>query len=307
MIIVNRKVLPLLLLVLLLCIGLSVVSGCGSAKNAGGADLTAEEASMMESGSAADRSGVEPQQGEKGAKPRFVIRNASMELTVPDTRKTVARVEKMVEESGGLVSSCSVYELREGQYAADLNLRIPENDFDSFLARLEGIGKSADIYKDSEDVTLPYLDLKARINNLKAEESRLREILTEARNVEEILSVERELFRVRGEIESLTAEFTHLQDQVSFSTVRVSIKEEAIASGAISQKPFSRIGERMKEALFRSFNFISSAAAFLLVALTALLPLLLVLAPVVLIIVWLVRRSRHKKDIASGGQPPALS
>lgn len=310
----NRVVL-LLLLALLLCSSISVIAGCSaSPADYAGAKLTsrgdeAVEAQMAanESDGGADLSAGERQQGEKEAKPRFVIRTASLVLTVPDTRKTVTEVEKMVEEGGGLVSTCSIDEQREGQYIANMSLRIPENDFDSFISRLEKIGKASDIYKNSEDVTLPYLDLQARINNSKAEESRLREILQEAKNVDEILRVEQELFRVRGEIESMTTEFTHLRDQVSFSTVHVSLREETIASGNISQKPFARMGERMKETLFRSFNFISSAAAFLLIALTALLPLLLVAAPIVLAIIWLVRRRRAKRNITSDGPPATLS
>lgn len=310
----------LLFLLTLLCLWTIIITGCSAASKDTATDFEGtpsleygEHARMggKSKGNEAIHSASEPQSEENNlsrAKPRFVIRTGSLELTVPDTRKTVEKVEQMIADGDGMVSESNVYEFREGQYAAELSLRVPETRFDSFIARLQNLGEAANVHKSSEDVTLSYLDLEVRIKNLKAEEERLREILIEAKTVEEILKVEQELFRVRGEVEAMTTEFTYLQDQVAFSTIRLSIKEEVIDTQTISQKPFANMGKRMKEALFRSINFISSVAAFLLIALTTLLPVFLIIALIALLIVWLVRvNRRRKKNIPPGGHPPAVS
>ncbi|NMD42262.1 MAG: DUF4349 domain-containing protein, partial [Firmicutes bacterium] len=176
--------------------------------------------------------------------------------------------------------------------------------FDSFIARMEELGEAADIRKGSEDVTLTYLDLETRIENLQAEEERLREILTEAGSVDDILKVEQELFRVRGEIETMTTEFTYLQDRVALSTIKLRLREKPMVGQTISQKPFANMGERLKEAFFRSINFISSAAAFVLVALTALLPVLIIAILIILAVIGVIRALRRRKGAPSGGQPP---
>ena len=242
------------------------------------------------------------------SKPRFIVRTGSVELTVQDARKTARQIGKLIDNEKGMVSDSKIYQLQNGQYAAELSLRVPENRFDSLMAQLEKQGKAANVHKSSEDVTLAYRDLESRIENLKVSEKRLRQILGQAASVEEILLVEEELSRVRGQIEAMTTEFIYLQDQVSFSTVTVQIDEEVVERETVSEKPFADIGGRIKEAFFGSINYILMAAAFLLVLLAMLLPVLLVGTLIVLAIIWLVRAIRRRKSsAASGGQPPAVS
>lgn len=299
-------------LVALLCLWTLIIAGCSAASKdtvTREAPQESGESARVDQGSNSFKSGAEwsGQQDSSMATPRYVIRTGSLELTVSDTHETVEQVEQMTASSDGIVSESNVFEFRDGQYAAELTLRIPETRFDSFIARLQDLGEMANVHKNSEDVTLPYLDMEARIKNLKAEETRLREILTEAKTVEEILRVEQELFRVRGEVEAMTTEFTYLQDQVAFSTIRLSIREEVIDTRTISQRPFENMGKRMKEALFRSINFISSVVAFLLITLTTLLPVLVIIALVIILLFWLVRVNRRRKEsIPPGRQPPAI-
>ncbi|NLL57856.1 MAG: DUF4349 domain-containing protein, partial [Firmicutes bacterium] len=77
-----------------------------------------------------------------------------------------------------------------------------------------------------QDVTLQYIDLEARIATMEAQEERLRELLDRAEKVEEVLEVEKELWRVRGNLESMIAEFQHLQQRVSYSSVEIYLEEK---------------------------------------------------------------------------------
>ena len=303
----------LYILFILILLWAVAVTGCSTASHEMSADFAeAPSADVGENGGEATaKSTATNRAGENSAspaKPRFIIYTGSLELTVRDTRKTVEEIRQITADEGGLVSESRIYESHKGQFAADLSLRIPENRFDDFIAQLEELGEAANVHKSSEDVTLTYLDLETRIQNMKTSEKRLREILAGAETVEDILTVEQELSRVRGEIETMTAEFTYLQDQVSFSTINVFVGEEALDTGSVSQKPFAHIGKRMKEALFQSINFVSTAAAFTLVALATLLPVLVVLALVALIVIWVVRVIRRRKSgVPPGGQPPAAA
>ncbi len=308
---VNNKKPHLLFWVMLLCFAV-VITGCGATKDQAGGDYNRAPIYPEEDWeSKDDGSSYDLEQVEEGSlaqsKLRYVIRTGALTVTVPDTRDAVEKVEQMTAAGGGIISESNVYEFREGQYAAELTLRIPETRFDSFIVQLQELGEAANVNKNSEDVTLPYLDMETRIENLKIQEERLREILAMTANVEEILEVERELSRVRGEIEVLTMTFTHLQDQIAFSTIQISIREEVIDTQTISQRPFENMGKRVKEAFFRSINFLSSAAAFFLIALITLLPPLLVITAIVLLIVWLVRATRRKKGSGPpGSKPPAV-
>lgn len=244
-------------------------------------------------------SGVAPGNVIGSSEIRHKIRNGSMNLTVKDTRETVKTVQGISSAAGGIISGSYIYEMKEGQYAANITLRVPVTQFDAIMDQLQELGKAAEINKNEDDVTMQYLDLETRIKNLKAQEERLREILEMANTVEDVLAVERELGRVRGEIEVMTTQFTYLQDQVSYSTINLYIREEHIATQNISPAPFENLSTRMKEALVRSINFVLAAFAAVLVAFTAMLPVLLILALVIFIIRRLIARAAKRKTPAA--------
>lgn len=228
---------------------------------------------------------------------RYVIRSGSLKLTVQNTVEIVKEIERITLSLGGIVSESYVYEFREGQYAANLTLRIPADLFSPAMQQLQGLGKAADVYTGDDDVTMGYLEMEARIRNLRAQEERLLEILELANTVDEVLQVERELNRVRGDIEVMTSHFNYLRDQVAFSTIAVRVQEEAIATQAISPAPFENLGSRMKEALVRSVNAIAASFAGLLIRITSLLPVLAILIPPAALVWYFMSRRRKRGNL----------
>jgi flagellar basal body-associated protein FliL len=233
---------------------------------------------------------------------RQVIRTGSINLAVRNTRETIQEIKDIVAQAEGLISYSYVYEMRENQYGAYLTLRIPSARFDSIMSRLEELGKSTNIQTGLDDVTMQYVDLESRLNNQKAQEARLVEILSMAETVEEVLEVERELFRVRGEIESMTAQFNMLSDQISYSTIEVSLREETIPTEVISPGAFDNFGEKIRQAFVGSINFVLNAISFIVIALIALIPVLLLIGIFVLFMVLLVKKI-SKRNKAKTKEP----
>lgn len=230
---------------------------------------------------------------ESASAVRYRIRTGSLDLTVTSTRETVEKVRQIVDDTGGYISDSYIYTVKENLYHANLTLRVPENRFDAVMEQLRDLGKFSDERTGSDDVTMPYLDLEARLKTLEAQEVRLRELLARAESVEDLLNVERELQMVRQEIESLSAQFKHLQDQVRFSTISVNLREEQITATAITSAPFAHLGARMKEGLVHSINFVLAALAGIMVLLVSLLPALIVLALIALVIRVIIIRLRR--------------
>ncbi len=225
---------------------------------------------------------------------RHVIRRGSIDLSVSDTREKLQEVQKIVQDAEGLVSNLYVYEIREGQYGARATLRVPEASFEPVLEQLETLGKATNIQTELEDITMHYIDLESRLNNQKAQEERLTEILEMADTVEDVLEVEKELNRVRGEIESMSARLTSLKDQVTYATIDISLREEAIPTGTVSPHAFHNLGTRISEAFVGSINFILNAVSGLIILFTALIPALVVILAIGFII-WAIVRGRLKK------------
>ncbi|MGM0652752.1 MAG: DUF4349 domain-containing protein, partial [Bacillota bacterium] len=156
--------------------------------------------------------------------------------------------------------------------------------------------KARNIQTGSDDVTMQYIDLESRLNNQKAQEERLVEILEMAETVEDILEIERELNRVRGEIESMTAQLNHLEDQVSFATIHVNLREEAIPTGELTTGPFEGLWSRIVQTFTGSINFILNATSIIIIAFSAILPVLIVLAIITFIIVLVIRNLLRRKN-----------
>lgn len=229
---------------------------------------------------------------------RRIIRSGSIELTVEDTRETIREIRGMIETKEGIISSSNIYEMREGQYGANLTLRIPNKNFDSVMAQLETYGKATNIQTGLDDVTMHYIDLESRLNNQKAQEKRLVEILDMAETVEEVLEVEKELYRVRGEVETMTAQFNYLKDQVSYSTIHLLIREETIPTGTVSPSAFHDLGSRIAQAFIGSINVVLNSVSFIIIAFSALLPILIILGVIVILVWLLVRKLSKRKDKA---------
>ena len=234
---------------------------------------------------------------------RHVIRNGSIDITVKNTRETMREIQAMVKTSGGIVSNSNIYEMREGQFGAYMTLRVPEKAFDAIMEQLETYGKTSNVSTSTDDVTMHYVDLESRLKNQKAQEDRLVEILEMAETVEEVLEVQRELFRVRGDIEAMTAQLTHLQDQVSYSTINLSLREEAIPTETISPGAFADFGKRVSQAFIGSINFIMNAVSIIILIFVAILPVLVVLGLFVLILVLLVRKLSRRRQLNKAQKP----
>ena len=83
-------------------------------------------------------------------------------------------------------------------------IRVPVDQFESFVQKVVALGELERTLRTSQDVTEEYYDIEARIKNKKVEEERLLKHLEKSTGkLEEILAVEREISRVRGEVERL--------------------------------------------------------------------------------------------------------
>jgi hypothetical protein len=154
----------------------------------------------------------------------MVIYNAYISLETNEIEGVLVKIRALAERYGGYVasSSRSIYGM---QATAEITIRVPKDKFHMAVQEIETFGKVIDERTTSEDVTTQYIDLKARLENLQKQEKRLAEILGMAQTVDEVLSVEKELERVRGEIESLQGQINYIERSVAMSVITVRLTE----------------------------------------------------------------------------------
>jgi hypothetical protein len=105
-------------------------------------------------------------------------------------------------------------------------LRVPVDQFESIVEKIVALGELERNTRTSQDVTEQFYDIEARVKNKKAEEKSLTKILDERTGkLEDILKIETELSRVRGEIEQLEGKIRLLENLSSLATLTVSVRE----------------------------------------------------------------------------------
>lgn len=151
-----------------------------------------------------------------------VIRTGRIELEVDGIDAAVAKARAEIVAVGGYVSGTESYDQGEKTFAT-IVYRIPADRWDDALAALRKLARKVVAEQTSAvEVTGQVLDLDARIRNLKATETQLLEIMTQATRIADILAVQTQLTDVQGQIEQLSTEKQHLEDQAALGTLSVS-------------------------------------------------------------------------------------
>jgi uncharacterized protein YceK len=263
-----------IILILLMAI---LISGCMAIKDESysqSADSVAieyEEAYDDSSARKVTGGGVDYGGAASGSVERRTITTVDMTIQVNDAASGVDMISNMAVAAGGYVSGSSVYDSyysgSDSHKEGYITVRIPESAYPSFLDEVEGLGEVTRKSVNAQDVTEEYIDVNARLDNLKRQETRLQEILDMTGTVEEVLSVEKELERVRGEIESLTGRLNYLEDRIEYSTINIRVTEP---------RPIAH-SWGIRDAVSESVRGFISMVNALIVLVGYLLPLLIVL------------------------------
>jgi hypothetical protein len=155
--------------------------------------------------------------------PRKIIYDARIELLVESLNATERAILSLIEDSGGFLAESNLTAQTRTQREATWRVRVPVDRFDAFVAGVARLGEVRTNHVGSQDVTEEFLDLEARARNKQEEEKRLLKHSTG--KLEDILSVERELSRVRGEIEQMQGRLRYLANRSDLSTVTIAATE----------------------------------------------------------------------------------
>ena len=161
---------------------------------------------------------------------RKVISSASVSLEVEDVQESTVQVRVIAESLGGFVEQLSSFGGTERQ-RANMTIRVLQDQFFSALERIEALGKVQSRNIGSEDVSEQFIDLEARLKSALSEEESLLKLLGRAGAVSEILAIERELARVRSEIERFQGQLNFLERRGDLATIKVDFSSPALCAG----------------------------------------------------------------------------
>lgn len=161
-----------------------------------------------------------------------IIKTANLMIRVENILSAMKRLEGTTFKFGGVVTDQNVAvsgpndSFRQGS----LTIRIPKERLDGFLNDIGSLGTILTQTISGRDVGMEIVDTEARVKNLRVEETSLQALMGRSGKIPDILEVEHELSRVRGEIEQNQGRLNYLRQQVAYSTVTVSLTEQTIAT-----------------------------------------------------------------------------
>jgi type IV pilus assembly protein PilA len=257
-----------------------------------GGPIQAEKSIKAEPGARAEGDRV----GHLGEISPLIARTASLEVAVDKLDGARQAMDRILVQHKGYVAQLSASAEAGSARTLVASLRVPADQVDMCLAELRKLGRVTQESRAGEEVTQQHLDLVARLKNSRHTETRLNGVLQQRSGpVKEILEVEKESARVRGEIEHMEAEQQTLEHRVNFATIDLKLAEEYKAQ---LSSPAPSVGMQLRNATVNGLRNASETLLGLLLFFaesgpTLLLWLLILLFPARLI--W----KRYKRQLAT--------
>lgn len=156
---------------------------------------------------------------ENNIKERKLIISVDLSVNSKDIEKSYKLIEEKVKEYKGYFENIDSY-----KYRYFIALRIPKDNLYNFLEFIENNQNVQNKNINTEDITENYYDIENRIKNREALLDKFRNYLKEAKNIEEILSVEDRINNLTYEIERMKGNFENLTSLIEYSKVNITIK-----------------------------------------------------------------------------------
>src|SRR5436189_3023757 len=158
---------------------------------------------------------------------RKLIRNATVELEIVTFDNAVQKIIAFANEEHGYVATTDSEKQANGKLRGQVVVKVLPENLDRFLQKIRSLGELKKQTLGTEDVTKAYFDTDARLKNAHVMEQRLIDMLkTKTGKVSGLLQVEKEMGRVREEIEKMQGEVKYWDSQVQFATVTISLAEK---------------------------------------------------------------------------------
>lgn len=239
---------------------------------------------------------------------RMVIRTGNLSVNVEDVSKAAADIRQITESIGGYVENSQIDNVTVPQVQdingsrvtkvttekyANLTVRVPEAKFENVFNNIKGMGKLVSENMNGSDITAEYRDTKARVDNLKVQEQSLQQLMTKAKNVDEILKIESELNRVRTDIDINSGNLKRWDNLVQLSTINIYMQE--LKPEELKDVDVPGMWEKAYQGFIKAINNIVAGFEKLFIVLVAAIPYLLVISVVAAVGYKIFRRIGKKK------------
>jgi hypothetical protein len=203
---------------------------------------TAKDAATSD-GELQQSASVPPLWSDPAADPasRLIIRTGEAGIEVDSLEPALDLLRMTATRIGGFVGNANIQTGRHQVRQATVEIKVPAGRFDDLTDGLRPLGRVEFLNVGAEDVSEEFVDLTARTDNARRMEERLLGLLaTRTGKLQDVLSVERELARVREEIERMEGRLRYLKTRAQLSTLSVALHEPPLLVSTPGRNPLAQ-------------------------------------------------------------------
>tara|TARA_B000000609_G_C24164598_1_gene346068 strand:+ start:158 stop:988 length:831 start_codon:yes stop_codon:yes gene_type:complete len=222
-----------------------------------------------------------------GNEEKKIQRNANISIEVKNLDESISKLNEIILLLNAEIVSSNKGGMDFGQPYANIRIRVLSGNLDSAINEFKKLSTkiiSENIY--TNDVTEEFIDTEARLKIMKSTEDRFNSLLLKSETVEEIIQVEKELMRIRGDIESLEGRLNYLSKTTDTSEINLNLNEQVPITGESW-----KINDSFTSALQNLSSFAKWLADFI-INIIVFIPAIIVIA---LIIIFLRKIIKNRK------------
>lgn len=240
-------------------------------------------------------------------KGRLLIRTVNMTAETKDFDNVRNAVEDKVKELGGYIerSGVSGTGTAGSLHNATYVIRIPAEKLDELIST---VGSNCTVTNSSEsttDVTLSYVDTKARLDSLRVEQEQLTELLKQAKDLDSIIVLQNRLTEIRYQIESAESTLRVLENQVTYATLSLRLRE--VMEIKPQEPPHvdtygEKIVKTFKKSLKAIGEFFKGVFLVLVAVSPVLVPLIIITVIGIIILVNAIKKGKKRRAAAQAAR-----
>ncbi|MBE0449867.1 MAG: DUF4349 domain-containing protein [Clostridia bacterium] len=229
---------------------------------------------------------------------RLIIQTANLRMDVEKYDEVYLQLTIWVKAAGGYVENESTsyktnYTERENLKYGYMTLRVPATGYESMINQIKSLGNVTYDSANAYDVTKNYRDTASEVENLKVTEERLREIMTDAVEIKDILAIENELTRIRGQINSYERQLKDWEALADMTTITVELNEVKSLKPMIEPIDDTLFG-KAKEGFIHTINSIKLTVEQVFIWLVSKSPILAILGLLAILAKIVYTKKRRK-------------
>lgn len=223
-----------------------------------------------------------------------IIYTGQLNLETTEFDDTTKALSGLVESLGGYLQGSTVGSGGRGYRWADYTVRVPSEHFQRFLEQVGGLAHVTWQNTELENITETYYDTEGRLKTQQIKLERLQKLLSQAENMEDIITIESAISETEWSIENLSGTLRHYDALVDFATVTVNVQEVYKLSDT-EEVPES-FGDRLGSAFTRGLAAFGDGLEDFAVSLAYNWTWVLLWAVIIVLAVLAVRKLRRRRQ-----------